>query len=187
MIDLREKALPNTITVDGEAYLIETDFRTWIKVGEMMYTSRPLSEYLFLFKEEVPIGDFSEELLEFYLNPNVTPRKNSGSSNSDERIFDYILDGEYIVGSFYSQYGIDLTSIEYMHWHLFKALFESLEEKTKIGQIIDYRSWTRSKKKYETIREELKRIWRLPKRKKQLSQKDIDEINAYFGSGWENE
>lgn len=31
MIDLTKKALPNTITVDGRAYSIYTDFRVWMQ------------------------------------------------------------------------------------------------------------------------------------------------------------
>ena len=36
MIDLRKKGLPNAIMVNGNSFLINTDFRKWIKVGKML-------------------------------------------------------------------------------------------------------------------------------------------------------
>lgn len=36
MIDLRIKGLPNSIEVGGKSYLLNTDFREWLKFGEML-------------------------------------------------------------------------------------------------------------------------------------------------------
>lgn len=180
MIDLRNESLPDTIEVDGRDFLIKTDFRTWLKVGEMLKEKHLLVEYNFIFVDEVPKMDYQQELIDFLLNPNSTPNYSGGDS---ERIFDYIEDGEFIVGSFYSQYGIDLTR-ENIHWHLFKALFICLEENTKMGQIMGFRGYKKSNKKYETSMMEQKNAWRLPRTKR--TQEDMEEINKVFGTGWEN-
>ena len=51
MIDLRNKSLPDTITVNGKDFLIKTDFRLWLKFSTMIEEERPLSDYLFLLAD----------------------------------------------------------------------------------------------------------------------------------------
>jgi hypothetical protein len=93
---------------------------------------------------------------------------------------DYIEDGEYIVASFIQAYGIDLTEIDYMHWHKFKALFNSLPEDTQMAKIIGYRSYKKSDKDAGTIYMEQKRAWSLPSMKREDEQALLAEINAEF-------
>lgn len=182
MIDLRNKGLPNTIEVGGSLFLIKTDFRLWLKFGEMIGDKEnklTLDDFAFLFVNEMPLIPFLSQLIEFYTNINLLPKK-SGSNNAEE-VVDYIIDGEYIVASFMQAYHIDLTTCD-MHWHLFKALFLGLPESTIMKDIIGYRSWTKTKKSEDTIRTELKRAWSLPK-DKQVQQKEqelLDEINNEF-------
>ena len=112
MIDLRNKSLPDTITVNGKDFLIKTDFRLWLKFSTMIEEERPLSDYLFLLEDvegNIPLENFFPQLIQFYTNPNSTP-KNINSTSTD-RIVDYIEDGEYIVASFMQDYGIDLTEV----------------------------------------------------------------------------
>lgn len=161
MIDLREKALPNVINVNGRAYSIYTDFRYWLKFSELIKRKDlKLGELYFLFKNETPYCNFLDELMEFYANPNATPKQ----GGNGERIFDYILDGEYIFASFIQVYKIDLLETD-MHWHKFKALFVSLPAECKMGQIMADRAYKEDKRKYETIAMERKDIWSLPPEK----------------------
>ena len=121
MIDLRKKSLPNCIECNGRLFSIKTDFREWLEFGELI-KSKDLKakQILYLFKNEIPSENPFQALLDFYVNPNITPRK---QENDDGRIvLDYIEDGEYLVGSFWNAYGIDLTTIEELHWHTFQAL-----------------------------------------------------------------
>ena len=55
MIDLRKKNLPNTICVNGGFFSIKTDFREWLKFGELI-KSKDLKakQVLYLFKNEIP-------------------------------------------------------------------------------------------------------------------------------------
>lgn len=145
MIDLRNKSLPDTITVNGKDFLIKTDFRLWLKFSTMIEEERPLADYLFLLEDvegNIPLENFFPQLMQFYTNPNSTP-KNINSTSTD-RILDYIEDGEYIIASFMQDYGIDLTEVD-MHWHKFKALFAGLRDDTKIKQIMSMRSYRKNK------------------------------------------
>lgn len=112
-----------------------------------------------VFSDKVPpTRDAFEDVLEFYRSPNVTPK----SESSGVRALDMVLDGDYIVASFQQAYGIDLTSIEYMHWHRFKALLNGLPDETVLGRAIGYRTYRPSKKKHEDIMLDQKRRWTLP-------------------------
>ena len=178
MIDLRIKGLPEQINVGNSFFTIKTDFRDWLKFSENLKNEdidfNTISE---LFVDELPIstwimygGDIVNELTKFYNNPNATPRIENDSSS--DIVIDYILDGEYIVGSFMSAYHIDLTNID-MHWHLFKALFLSLPDDTKIRQIMSMRAYKKSNESYDQTSSKLKETWRLP----DMTDEELDELN----------
>lgn len=179
MIDLRVKGLPSQIEVGGLFYAIKTDFREWLKFGEIIKQPFEVYDLAFLFEENVPlVVDFTKQLLEFYENKNATPNYNDKSS---ERTLDYISDGEYIVGSFMSAYGIDLTSVD-MHWHLFKALFVSLPDTSKITQIMGMRSYKKSEESYDKVALKNKKAWRLPS----IMDSELEQINQEINDEFYN-
>lgn len=157
MIDLREKTLPDFIEYDGERYALETDFRVWIHFDHNFQHHKIADSCV--FKGKRPPIEALDELMEFYQSPNVTPRQ---SSSNGERAVDMVLDGDYIVASFMQAYGIDLTTVEYMHWHVFKALLYGLPDDTVMGRIMGYRTYQKSSKKYDEAMQEMKRKYKLP-------------------------
>ena len=182
MIDLRFKGLPDHITVAGSPFLIKTDFRLWLNFEELLKKPQiKLADMWEYFSGNLYPTDPDETLkalMEFYTNPNSTPHYSGQGSN--ERVVDYIEDGEYIVASFIQAYGIDLTEVDHMHWHKFKALFNSLPEDTQMSKIIGYRSYKKSKKDAKTIYMEQKKAWSLPTMKREDEQALLAEINAEF-------
>ena len=161
MIDLRNRNLPNTICVNGGFFSIKTDFREWLEFGELIKNKDlKAKQILYLFKNEIPSENPFQALLDFYVNPNITPRK---QENDDGRIvLDYIEDGEYIVGSFMAVYGINLITIDYLHWHEFQALFRSLPDDSKMVQIMSRRAYKKTNKSMDSQLQEAKEIWSLP-------------------------
>ena len=156
MIDLRETMLPNALEVDGEAYMIDTDFRTWIRF-QADYEKGLVPFYI--FAERPPKGSFEAQAVQFMANPNSTPR----GGESGPKVVDFVEDGEYIVASFQHAYGIDLTDPDLkMHWHRFKALFDGLPDDTKMGKIEGYRAWRDSADDHKTVMRKLREAWRLP-------------------------
>ena len=178
MIDLTI-ALPDTITVDGKAYLIKTDFREWLKFAKIVENENAtLADLLYLFVDEFPQTDFTQELVEFFLNENPLPNYTDGSS---EPILDYLIDSEYIYASFMAEYGIDLISAD-LHWHQFKALLIGLPDESKIKEIMGMRSYKKSDKSPDKVAEENKKAWSLSNVKK--NEKEImEEIrNLFYGA-----
>ena len=182
MIDLRNKGLPNTVEVGGKPFLIKTDFRDWINFGARIRDPHTtLGEIHDMFIDpDVPIlEDNLNSLIRFYSNPNVTPQHIESNKNTDNYM-DYVLDGEYIVSSFMQAYNIDLTSIDYMHWHLFKALTIGLPANTKLMEIVAIRSYSKIKLDEDKQRQRLKRIWSLPKKADPDELEILQEINDEF-------
>lgn len=185
MIDLRLGALPDYLEVDGERFPIETDFRVWIAVNDFIMTERAVP--LGIFTDKVPEGDWFEPLKEFLTCPPVTPRATNEVSAQDP--FDFVRDGDYIVGSYQQAYGIDLTdpSLQ-MHWHRFLALFRCLPSDTKMAQVQSYRMWRESdsKKKASTVYKEMQRAYTLPPKKTREDGDIIEWQNKAFGKVLEN-
>ena len=157
-------SLPNTITVGGREFFVKTDFRYWLLFDEIVSKGKfQLGEVAFIFEDEVPKCNYINELMEFFNNPNSTPRKTKGGST---RVLDFQEDGEYIYASFMSAYGIDLLDEELlMHWHQFKALVMGLPKGTIMSEIMSIRGWKKSKDKIDKMYEDQKRAWALPESK----------------------
>lgn len=183
MIDLRFKGLPDHITVADSPFLIKTDFRIWIGFEELL--TRPRVQLADLWEyfdgNSLPTDPDAtiSAMLDFYINKNQTPR--SIGQDSQEKTVDFIADGEYIVAAFMQTYHIDLTSVEYMHWHLFKALFNGLPEDTYMSKIMGYRCYKKSTDKdLDTFYKDQKKRWELRRDKSEDEKAILAEINAEF-------
>jgi len=177
MIDLTID-LPDAITVDGKSYLIKTDFREWLKFSKIIEDKNvTLADLIYLFVDGIPQTDFSQELVDFFINENPLPKYTGTSS---EPILDYLIDSEYIYASFMSEYGIDLISAN-LHWHQFKALLIGLPDECKLKEIMAMRSYKKDKRTPEKVAEENKRAWSLSRVKNKKNEKEImKEINELF-------
>lgn len=172
MIDLRNPELPHSIDYEGCTYELNTDFRVWIEFERSLVDDGILLFSIFKNKRPEGIG-WVASVIDFLKSPNATPNNSKGPN---ERVIDFVLDGAYIVSSFYMAYGIDLTTCKYMHWHLFLALIEGLPEDSKMGRITESRSYRSDKRSYEAIMNERKRIWRLPNKQESADMQAAIEI-----------
>ncbi len=99
----------------------------------------------------------------------------------EKQIYSYEFDANYIYGAFKAQYNIDLQD-DKLHWWKFKALFESLEDKNRIVEIMGYRSIDlgKIKDKDEKARyKKLKKIYALPDMRTK-EQKEADFGSAFW-------
>lgn len=83
-------------------------------------------------------------LLWFY---NCGEEVKAGGSGTGKRAYDFEQDAPYIYAAFLSVYGIDLDTVQSLHWWKFQALFRSLPEDCKINKIMGYRLADTSKMK----------------------------------------
>lgn len=156
MLDLTTKALPNTVTVAGKAFLINTDFRIWLRF-EREIKLMPFIDTSYIFPEDKPQYVSIPELLEFARPKSELPRKMR--NQSDEIALDFDIDSDLIFAAFMECYGIDLTEAD-MHWHKFLALVKGISDSCRLGKIMSYRVYEKQTDKSDPY-EELQRAWRI--------------------------
>lgn len=183
MIDLTRKALPNTVTVNGRAYSIYTDFRIWmrfeISLAECHGQRQATIPIAYLFKNERPVYCDARELLAFSRPPRELPRPVRGTASEDVIVLDYMKDADLIYAAFMQQYGIDLIDVPELHWHKFLALIEGLKG-TKLDEVMGYRCYEKQERGDIDPLEEMREAWRieLPLTEEELA--EIDAFNAAF-------
>jgi len=180
MIRLERKELPRAIKVRGQSFLLNTDFRIWLKFPEKMQAiSRgEYSGYKSLFVKDFPplSKDTVAALNAFYNEPKEVPRKAGGG----ERVLDYDIDADYIYAAFLQVYGIDLVEVE-LHWHKFSALLSALPEDTLIVKIMGWRAYSGNPKDWNYKQMiKLKEAWALPLKETDEERKAREEFDALF-------
>ena len=79
---------------------------------------------------------------------------------AEKPLFSFSVDYPYILSGFLRDYGIDLETVDYLHWWKFRALFDGLSEDTEIKQRIMYRSMDLSTIKDKEERKRIQKIQR---------------------------
>lgn len=179
MLDLSIRALPNTITVEGRAYLLNTDYRYWLRfIRDLSESMKSKSDFdvSYLFAEDMPSYIDVALLMEWAQPPKKIPRQ---LEKSDVIAFDFDIDADLIYSAFMQQYGIDLIDTD-MHWYKFLALMQGISDQTKLGKVIGYRTYEKNEKKYEESMKQLKRMWEIYPPMTAEEMEDIDELNNLF-------
>ena len=178
MIDLTKKALPNTITVDGKAYSIYTDFRVWLRFMNDLEEHKGLFDVRYIFKNEMPPKSTIRELMQFASPPKELPRI---LERDDEILLDFRIDADLIFSAFMGQYGIDLLEVD-LHWHKFLALLNGLNSSTKLREVMGYRCYEKNNDKNHDVYEDLKYAWSI-ERMSEEEQASLDAFNEAFTCG----
>lgn len=135
-------------------YDINADFRTGIKL-EMTAISQQddtekLMQILLLYYGDIScipadVGAAFTAVMNFYHCEKDNASQGGTATNRRTQIYSFEHDAPYIYAAFLEQYGIDLTQENNLHWWRFKAMFDSLSEKTQFVKIMGYRSMTITK------------------------------------------
>lgn len=150
MLSLTDTPL-SAIKFDGETYQINLAFDNVIKYLELVEDDSENKELealkLFFGNQEIPLDpDFIESSFKL-INETITKSAYQGNSSKDwsmniapQHIYSYEQDADAIYSSFMMQYHIDLLKERgKMHWCVFRALFDGLNEDTPIQRIIELR------------------------------------------------
>lgn len=187
--------LPNVICIDGVEIPARTDYRTWVKVGELFRDSENETEPETLtadlidlicvdgLPDEVSIGDFVSAVIAFYRgfpHPNsyARERNQSGGKTTGANVkripdYDLIADASFIYSSFLICYGIRLQMDEDMHWWEFLTLFDGLffHDNNAMQFVVETRQTEmKDVPKYDKARiQRMKKIFALPKSEKTVA------------------
>ena len=163
---------PKALEVHGEFYPIITDFREYIRLLDMLKCKELneiqrimiLGEY---FLTDISIDQEAIHALTGFVTMDLKEKENNSDSEEEgegqeetekKNLFSYKIDYPYILSGFLRDYGIDLETVEYLHWWKFRMLFDGLSDDTEIKQRIMYRGINLSDIK---DRDERKRILKI--------------------------
>lgn len=128
---------PETITIDGITYKIDTDFRTWIEFQNIVTKNNTDDEKaadLLGFMEKLGLP-FSKEALdaivEFFRGGDTSRPKTS----EKKQTYSFESDGSLIFSAFLTQYDVDLINVN-MHWWKFKSMFSGLNDTHMISKVM---------------------------------------------------
>lgn len=178
--------LPTELIVDGEAFEIRSDFKTWIKLTQDFFlkeiTAQSISEAICSVYKQIPPNPESAvyALFDFYtLNP---VHKGNVSGGSRKLVFDFDIDSWLIYASFLQQYRIDLYKTD-MHWWAFRNLFNTLSPETSFGKALHFRSVDIGQIKDKEQRryyQKMKRLYALPDNRSE-NEKERDFADGLSG------
>ncbi len=179
--------LPEDVVIDGVKYLINWDFRAGMQfediVNSDMEDGDKLYRLLRLYYPQIPANLYEavEQMLWFYRcgekEQKEEKKERYQRRDAKEPAYSFSQDSAYIYAAFKEQYGIDLTTIENLHWWKFMALFESLGEDTKMSRIMYYRKANTSGMPNDkrAFINEMKKLYRLNAGSPQMTLKQRDQ------------
>lgn len=164
--------LPTYVTINGQRYDLNTDFRYYAMFESMMFDDdltdqEKLEKALKLcYKNAIPsdLNAAVDKLLWFYHCGKEEKKRSSRKSAGNKRVYDFEFDDALIFSAFRQQYGVDLHEEE-IHWWKFKAMMQNLSDNTEFVKVMSYRaieitsSMTKSQKEFY---QDMKRIHALP-------------------------
>lgn len=181
--------LPNTVTINGVEYKINSDFRTSL-LFDMLIKRRDLSDdekiicTLNLYFPVLPL-DTTEAInaIIWFFHAGKEKEKSMHSGKPANEVYSFEQDASYIYADFLAEYRINLQRIEdtdVLHWWEFLALFESLSENSKMSKIIYYRTVDTSgipKKQRQSINE-MKKLYKINTGKNVTEELKLAKRNA---------
>lgn len=194
--------LPQKVKIGDAEREINSNFRTAV-LFEILMDDDSVSDSdkgmkaLKLFFPELPrtekeVTDAVKQMLWFYRcgkEPNEymkqKEKKIQETGKTESRIYDFNYDDDYIYSAFIQQYGINLQSINYMHWWEFRALFKSLTNQTEFVKIMEYRGIEITNDmtdKEKSFYKKMKSVYALPVPKEE-SERMQSIVDALMGDG----
>lgn len=173
MMHLLLDPLPETITADGKEYGIVTDFREWFRFAEML-TDKELTDDekieccgMWLDPEPAYVTpEMLDAIIAFYHAKALLPDRQQDEDEPPEDklprppAFDWKIDARFLLGDFRRYYGIDLQTMDYLHWWEFQALFSALPDESLCSKRIEIRQTDLGEIKDKTRRNQIAKIQR---------------------------
>ena len=146
---------PTAVAIGGREYAINADFRDCLRIilafedGTLTPEEQQCVMLERLYKEIPPNLIEACEMAVLFLNCGESKR--SDAAGSGARLYSFQHDADYIWAAFRQTYGIDLETVDFLHWWKFVHLFMNLREDCFFQQMIYLR---RKKQKGALTKEE---------------------------------
>lgn len=178
-------SLPRSICIHGKDYAIRWDHRAAILYEMLMLDNEVPAEEkpilaLKLFYPVVP-EDWKEALegIQWFYRcgDDEQEKKRRGGKGNQDRIYSFDYDAPHIYSAFLSQYSIDLTEVNGLHWWKFRALFQGLKEDCNLCKIMGYRAMDMNEvgKEQKEFYRKMKEQYRIPLSRSEQEKQDAIE------------
>lgn len=140
--------LPTSVTIKGQDWPINSEFYVGILFELLMQDSKlseteKVMQALSLYYPQVPpdIKEAADAMLWFYRCGAEAKKQGGGEGGGRvQKAYCFQQDAELIYSAFFSQYQIDLSEVESLHWWKFRALFSGLSSDSEIKKVMGYRT-----------------------------------------------
>ncbi|MDL2206267.1 bacteriophage Gp15 family protein [Eubacteriales bacterium OttesenSCG-928-N13] len=193
MFNILTDELPKTVNVGGQEYDVRWWFRTMIRIETVLHdVELEMSERraiaLALFYPEIPedVEEAERQMLDFYASDKPRNEKQQTDVKrhaNDPPTYSFDYDDEYIYAAFRQQYGINLNTVEALHWFEFRAMLIALDN-CVFNTIKGYRATDLSKIKDAATRKhykELKDYWKIPVPQEMEDADELGDILMHGG------
>lgn len=132
-----------------EGILLKTDFRNMLQVDILWHETEYDAQVKTAMALEQLYGEIPKDIVKaieglnwFYVCGKLQTEEQTGASAQRQinRPFSFSQDAALIYAAFYATYNINLTTISYLHWWEFMALFEALPDETTIRRVMYWRT-----------------------------------------------
>ncbi|MCL2718105.1 MAG: bacteriophage Gp15 family protein [Lachnospiraceae bacterium] len=142
--------LLNGLPEDYEGIPISADYRNMINVDLILHgdegneTERTIAALHQLYPQiPADIAKAVEGLTWFFSRGKIESNDKKNDNNTKKasvRAFSFEQDADLIYAAFYATYNISLSTVDFLHWWEFLALFEGLPETTLIQRVMYWRT-----------------------------------------------
>jgi len=188
--------LLNGLPEDYEGIPISADFRNMIQVDlamrdtELSDTEKLFAALTLLYPDIPGDTDAAVKGLAWFFTRDGAEDNGDKGKKQEKRSFDFEQDAERLYAAFYSTYGISLTTVDFLHWWEFMALFEGLPDDTLMKRVMYWRMADVSKMSKEEKKHvlQMRKLFELKQPGKKLmsleevNQQTLDRVAARFAA-----
>lgn len=136
---------PTALSVGGAVYPIDADFRTCLRIllafeDDALLPFEKQAVMLRLLYKERPPDDMPEACRKavLFLDCGEMPSESEGGA-SGQRFYSFAKDAKYIYSAIRQTHGVDLETVDFLHWWKFCYMFLDLREDTAFQGILTLR------------------------------------------------
>ncbi len=143
MINILIDKLPQSVTIDGAEYPVNSDFRACLIIMMAFedYTLTDLEKQAVMLNILYPyIPENTQAAIDAAVWFLDCGEENEGARNgAGMRLYSFSKDAKYIYSAIKQSHGVDLETIEYLHWWKFAYMFLDLDKDCFFSQMLYYR------------------------------------------------
>lgn len=144
-MNILAERFPTSVEINGKEYALNTDFRVGLKIilawedPELTAREKTLVMLRLLYKEIPPDTQKACELAVYFLNCGEEKDDGEAAESPVRRVYSFTKDAKYIYSAIRQTHGIDLETVEYLHWWKFCYFFLDLDPDCMFQQMLHLR------------------------------------------------